>query len=369
MVLALCFALVSCGSADNSKTSGGETEKKENTESTDTTASKALAGKKIGVSMPTRDLQRWVQDGDNMKSKLEEAGYEVELQYGGNKVAEQVSQIENMIAQGCNALVISAIEGESLSDVLAKAKEANVRVIAYDRLIMNTDAVDYYATFDNRLVGTLQGQYIEEKLDLKNAKGPFNIELFTGDSADNNVNFFFGGAMDVLQPYIDSGKLVVPSGQSKMEQCYTPGWATEDAQNRMEDIISKNYSGGETLHAVLSSNDSIAVGVANALASTYTGDYPVLTGQDCDIAAMKNILAKKQSMSIFKDTRLLAEQVVTMIKALGDGSTVPVNDEKTYDNGTGIIPTFLCEPVFADIDNYKSLLIESGYYKEDELKS
>jgi putative multiple sugar transport system substrate-binding protein len=233
---------------------------------------------------------------------------------------------------------------------------------------MNTDALDYYITFDNQLAGTLQGQYIEEKLDLKNAEGPFNIELFTGDSADSNVNFFFGGAMEVLQPYIDSGKLVVPSGQTTKEQCYTPKWSSEDAQRRMEDIIDRYYSDGQTLHAVLSSNDSVAVGVATALVSSYTGDYPILTGQDCDVASMKNILAGKQSMSIFKDTRSLADQVVQMIEAMGNGSTVPVNDETTYDNGNGNVPTYLCEPVFADIDNYKNLLIESGCYTEDQLK-
>ena len=164
-------------------------------------------GETIGVSMPTKDLQRWVQDGENMQAQLEEKGYTVDLQYAANDVQTQVSQIENMIANGDQLLVISAIEGDSLGTVLATAKESEIPVIAYDRLIMNTDAVSYYATFDNYLVGKTQGEYIVEALDLENADGPFNLEMVTGDPGDNNVNFFFGGAMDVLQPYIDEGKL------------------------------------------------------------------------------------------------------------------------------------------------------------------
>lgn len=326
--------------------------------------------KKIGVAMPTKDLQRWNQDGDNMKKKLEKAGFKVDLQYANNEVATQVSQIENMITNGCSVLVIASIDGSSLGTVLEKAKAAKIPVIAYDRLIMGTDAVSYYATFDNTKVGTIQGQYIESKLDLKNQKGPFNIELFTGSADDNNAHFFFNGAMDVLQPYIDKGVLNVVSGQKKFEEVATPNWSTEEAQKRMENLISAYYANGTKLSAVLSNNDSCAIGITNALVNAgYTGDnFPVLTGQDCDITSVKNILAGTQSMSIFKDTRSLAAKVVEMVNAIMDNKKVPVNDEKTYDNGKGIVPTYLCEPVFADADNYKKLLVDSGYYTEAQLK-
>ncbi|PHV69407.1 ABC transporter substrate-binding protein [Sporanaerobium hydrogeniformans] len=324
---------------------------------------------KIGVAMPTKDLQRWNQDGSNMKNQLEQAGYTVDLQYANNDISTQVSQIENMITNGCEALVIASIDGGSLGTVLAKAKEANIPVIAYDRLIMDTDAVSYYATFDNYMVGTIQGNYIVDALDLKNAAGPFNIELFTGSPDDNNARFFFGGAMDVLNPYIESGKLKVVSGQKKFEEVATLNWSTEEAQKRMENLITAYYSDGTQLDVVLSSNDSCAIGISNALQGSYKGEkFPVLTGQDCDVAAMKNILNGKQSMSIFKDTRTLAAKVVEMVNAIMKGAEVPVNDTKTYDNGKGIVPTFLCEPVFADKDNYKELLIDSGYYTEDQLK-
>ncbi len=324
--------------------------------------------KKVGVAMPTKDLQRWNQDGANMKAQLEEAGYTVDLQYAANDIATQVSQIENMINSGCKLLVIASIDGDSLGTVLAQAKEKGVKVIAYDRLIMNSDAVTYYATFDNYMVGTKQGEYIEQQLGLKDGKGPFNIELVTGDPGDNNARFFFGGAMDVLQKYIDNGQLVVKSGQTDFATVATANWSTETAQARFDAIIAANYADGTTLDAVMANNDSTAMGVTNALEANYTGAWPIITGQDCDIANVKNMIAGKQSMSIFKDTRTLASKVVEMVDAIMLGKEAPVNDTKTYDNGTGIIPSYLCEPVFADINNYKQLLIDSKYYTEDQLK-
>lgn len=328
----------------------------------------APTGNKVGVAMPTKDLQRWNQDGSNMQAELEAAGYEVDLQYASNDVATQVSQIENMINGGCSVLVVASIDGESLTTVLEGAKSAGIPVIAYDRLIMNTDAISYYATFDNYMVGTKQGQYIVDALDLDNVDGPFNMEITGGSPDDNNAKFFYQGAIDVLQPYMDAGKIVVPSGQIDFATVGTPAWATETAQSRMENILSSNYSDGTQLDICLCSNDSTALGVENALAANYTGEYPIVTGQDCDIANVKNMIDGKQSMSIFKDTRTLASQVVKMVGQILSGETVDVNDTETYDNGTGVIPSYLCEPVFADVNNYKELLIDSGYYTEADLQ-
>ena len=331
-------------------------------------ADEATAGKKVGVAMPTKDLQRWNQDGSNMQEQLEAAGYEVDLQYASNDVQTQVSQIENMINGGCDVLVIASIDGESLGTVLETAKAAEIPVIAYDRLIMNTDAVSYYATFDNYMVGTKQGQYIIDTLDLDNAAGPFNMEITGGDPGDNNAKYFYNGAMDLLKPYIESGKIVVKSGQVDFEQVATASWATENAQSRMENILSSNYADGTNLDIALCSNDSTALGVENALAANYKGKYPIITGQDCDVANVKNMIDGKQSMSIFKDTRTLAAQVVKMVGQILKGETVDVNDTTTYDNGKGVVPSFLCEPVFADINNYKEILIDSGYYTEADLQ-
>ncbi|MDO4620412.1 MAG: sugar ABC transporter substrate-binding protein [Lachnospiraceae bacterium] len=322
----------------------------------------------IGVAMPTQDLQRWNQDGSNMKAELEAKGYTVDLQYAGNDVTTQVSQIENMIANGDELLVIASIEGDSLGTVLADAKEKGIPVISYDRLIMNTDAVSYYATFDNYLVGKTQGEFLVNALDLDNIEGSVNMEIVTGDPGDNNVNFFYGGAMDVLQPYIDAGKIVIPSGQVSKEEVATVNWSTETAQQRFENILSSYYADGTVLNAVLASNDSTALGVENALAANYTGEYPIITGQDCDVANTINMVNGLQAMSVFKDTRTLASKVVEMVDAIMTGAEAPVNDTETYDNGTGIIPSFLCEPVAVTVDNYKEMLVDSGYYTEDELK-
>jgi len=338
------------------------------------TAVFAKAKAKIGVSMPTKDLQRWNQDGANMKAQLEKAGYDVDLQYAANDIPTQVSQIENMITGKCKVLVIAAIDGSSLSNVLATAKKKKISVIAYDRLIMDTDAVSYYATFDNYKVGTLQGDYLVDKLGLKSrsASDPVYMEFFTGDPGDNNINFFFGGAMDVLKPYLDKGVIVCKSGQTEKAQAATLEWSTERAQSRMENLITSNKYGpkGQQLDAVYCSNDSTAQGVTNALKSAgYTAaNFPIITGQDCDITSVKNMIKGTQSMSIFKDTRTLASKVVEMVEAIASGKKAPVNDTKTYNNNVKVVPSFLCDPVFGDINNYKSLLIDSGYYKESELK-
>ncbi len=327
---------------------------------------------KIGVSMPTQSLQRWNQDGANMKSQLEAAGYAVDLQFAGdNDIPTQVAQIENMIVGGCKVLVIAAIDGSSLTEVLKDAKAKKIPVIAYDRLIMNSNAVSYYASFDNFKVGVIQGTYLRDKLKLDSAAGPFYMELITGDPGDNNAGFFFNGALSILKPYIDSGKVKILSGQTSFAQCATPSWSTEEAQKRFENIITSVGYGpkGKKLDAVMASNDSTAQGVTNALVRAgYTkANFPLLTGQDCDKASVKNMLMGLQSMSIFKDTRTLAAKVVEMVNAIAKGSAVPVNDKKTYNNGTGIIPSFLCDPVFATLDNYKALLIDSGYYKEADI--
>lgn len=326
------------------------------------------SGNRIGVAMPNRQTQRWIQDGDNMRHMLEEAGYQVDLQYADNDIATQIYQIENMIAEDCKVLVIAAVEGEALGTVLDRAKAAGIPVIAYDRLIMGSDAVSYYASFDNWEVGVRQGQFIVDALNLENAGSKvYNIEFVTGDPSDNNINFLFDGAMSVLKPYMDRGVLVTPSGQTEKQNAATPYWDCGFAQDRFEEILEKFYADGKELHAVLANNDTTAMGVANALALKYTGKYPVMTGQDCEIPNVRNMLAGKQAMSVFKDTRILAARAAEMVDALMKGEVPPVNDVQSYDNGTGVIPAFLCEPVVATPDNIRQLLIDSGYYTEAEI--
>ena len=328
----------------------------------------AALAEKVGVSMPTKDLQRWNQDGANMEAQLKDAGYEVDLQFASNDVKTQLDQVENMIAEGADVLVIAAIEGSSLGEALAMAKDEGIPVIAYDRLLMDSDGVSYYATFDNYLVGTVQGTYVKDALDLDNAEGPFNLEITAGDPGDNNARYFYQGAIDVLQEYIDAGKLIVVSGQTAFDDVATPLWATETAQSRAENILSSYYADGSNVDAWLCSNDSTAQGVVAALDANYNGEWPIVTGQDCDKVNVKYMIDGKQSMSVFKDTRTLAAQVVKMVGQIIASEDVDVNDTETYNNNVIVVPSFLCEPVFADVNNYEELLIESGYYTEDDLK-
>jgi putative multiple sugar transport system substrate-binding protein len=326
---------------------------------------------KVGIAMPTKSLQRWNQDGAYLKEKLEEAGYYVDLQYANNQVSTQISQLENMITGQCGTLVIASIDGTALKGVLAQAAKAKVKVIAYDRLIKDSPNVDYYATFDNYLVGKIQGDFIINKLGLKEGKGPYNMECFGGSPDDNNAFLFNKGAMDQLQKYIDSGQLVVVSKQTDMKVIAIQSWKSETAQARMDNLLTAYYA-DKKVDVVLSPNDSLAQGIAASLKAAGYGTpskpFPVLTGQDCDKASMKLILAGMQSMSIFKDTRTLAERTVKMIDQMTSGKTVEVNDTKSYHNGVKVVPSYLCEPVFADINNYKALLLDTGYYTEADLK-
>jgi len=326
----------------------------------------------VGVSMPTMELQRWNQDGQNLKTMLEAEGFRVDLQYAENKVDLQISQLENMITLGVDILVIAAIDGSALGSVLAEAAAEGIQVIAYDRLIMDTPDVDYYATFDNFQVGVLQGEFIVNALGLDTNSGPFNLEIFAGSPDDNNAFFFFNGAMSILQEHIDAGTLVINSGQTEMEQIAIQGWTPAGAQNRMDNLLTAYYA-DKNIDVVLSPNDSLAQGIVASLrAAGYGTDakpFPVLTGQDCDIINVKMMIAGEQSMSVFKDTRVLATRVVEMISAIAEGTTVPVNDTTTYDNRVKVVPTNLSEPIVVTTENYEEVLIEGGYYTREQIEN
>nr|WP_085477669.1 multiple monosaccharide ABC transporter substrate-binding protein [Rathayibacter oskolensis] len=329
----------------------------------------------VGISMPTRSLERWINDGEGLQSKLEDDGCTVDLQYADNKTDQQISQIQNQLAGGSKILVIAAIDGEALAPVLAEAKSQNATVIAYDRLINGTADVDYYATFDNYKVGQLQGEYIEDTLDLANAAGPFNLEPFAGSPDDNNAKFFFSGAWDVLQPYIESGKLVVPSGKSPASDddwasIGIQGWASDKAQAEMDNRLSSFYTGDQKVDVVLSPNDSLAIGIEASLKSAgYApgADYPVISGQDADKANVKAILADEQSMTVWKDTRELGDRVFQMVQSIVAGEEPEVNDTETYDNGEKVVPSYLLEPQVVTKDDVQSALIDSGFLKAGDV--
>ncbi|GGD65887.1 MULTISPECIES: multiple monosaccharide ABC transporter substrate-binding protein [Rhizobium] len=333
----------------------------------------ALAADKgtVGIAMPTKASARWIDDGNNIVKQLQAAGYGTDLQYGDDDIPNQLSQIENMVTKGVKVLVIASIDGTTLSDVLQKAHDAGIKVIAYDRLIRDSGNVDYYATFDNFQVGVLQAGSIVDGLGLKDGKGPFNIELFGGSPDDNNAFFFYDGAMSVLQPYIDSGKLVVKSGQTGMDKVGTLRWDPATAQARMDNLLSANYTDAK-VDAVLSPYDGLSIGIISSLKGVGYGTaaqpLPIVTGQDAEIPSVKSIIAGEQHSTIFKDTRELAKVTVAMVDAVMSGKEPEVNDTKTYDNGVKVVPSYLLKPVAVDKTNYKQILVDSGYYTEDKLK-
>ncbi len=334
-------------------------------------AEQPAAKKLVGISMPTKTSTRWISDGESMVKEFQAMGYDTDLQFADDDIPNQLAQIENMITKGANVLVIAAIDGSTLTDALSKAKEAGVLVIAYDRLLVKSENVDYYATFDNFGVGVIMGSQIEAGLDLKNAAGPFNIELFGGSPDDTNAFYFYDGAMSVLQPYIDSGKLVVQSGQTGMDKVSTLRWDGIVAQARMENLLSAYYT-DKRVDAVLSPYDGLSIGIISALKSVGYGSadqpMPVVTGQDAEVASVKAMIAGEQTYTVFKDTRELAKQTAKMVDAALKGQEVPINDTKTYDNGVKIVPSYLLTPFSVDITNYEKYLVESGYYTADQLK-
>ncbi|MFM9860401.1 multiple monosaccharide ABC transporter substrate-binding protein [Pseudoxanthobacter sp. M-2] len=336
-------------------------------------AAPALAQDKptVGIAMPTKSSARWIADGDNMVKVLTERGYGTDLQYAEDDIPNQLSQIENMVTKGAKVLVIASIDGTTLSDVLQQAKDQDIIVIAYDRLIRATPNVDYYATFDNFQVGVQQAQSLLKGLGLPEAKGPFNIELFGGSPDDNNAYFFYDGAMSVLQPLIDNGTLVVQSGQLGMDKVSTLRWDGATAQARMDNLLSAYY-GDKRVDAVLSPYDGLSIGILSSLKGVGYGSgdmkMPIVSGQDAEVPSVKSILAGEQYSTIFKDTRDLARVTADMVDAALSGKEVQVNDTKTYDNGVKVVPSYLLKPVEVDKSNWEEVLVGSGYYTKDQIE-
>jgi putative multiple sugar transport system substrate-binding protein len=324
-------------------------------------------GKVVGVAMPTQSSERWINDGANMKEQLEALGYEVDLQYAEDDVQAQVSQIENLVAKGVDCLVVAAVDSAALVNALGQAKEAGIPVIAYDRLLMDTDAVSYYATFDNKAVGTLMAQYVEENMDLKNAEADgksYTVELFMGSPDDNNAYFVYDGIMEVIQPYIDNGVLVCESGQIDFESNNTLRWSQETAQQRCENILTANYA-DKKLDIAITAYDGLAYGVRSALegAGYVVGeDWPMITAQDAETMACKNIISGHQTMSICKDTKILAAKCVTMVQAVLEGTEPEINDTEQYNNNVLTVPSYLCVPVAVDKDNLQEVVVDGGVH-------
>lgn len=333
-------------------------------------AASAQAGR-IGIAMPTKSSERWIHDGNNLKESLEALGYKVDLQYAEDNVDEQIAQVENMLTHGVDALIIASIDGSTLTNVLKHAKEQNVVVVSYDRLLVNSPDVDYFATFDSIAIGELQATSLLTGLGvLDGAKGPFNVELFAGSLDDSNTPLYFEGALNILQPYIDSGVLVVRSGQTQLSQCAIEGWDSLKAQARMDNLISAHYSGGEICDGVLSPYDGLSIGILSALKAVGYGTsdlkIPIVTGQDCEVTSIKSMIAGEQYSSIFNNTASLAKVAVDLTTQALSGGKVETNS--TYNNGSVDVPAMAISAVIITLDNYEAELVDSGYIAADLLK-
>ena len=326
----------------------------------------------VGIAMPTKSSARWIDDGNNMVKQFEEAGYTTDLQYAEDDIPNQLAQIENMITKGVDVLVIAAIDGTTLTSALANAEAADIQIVAYDRLIRDSGDVDYYATFDNFKVGVQQANTLVEGLKERFPDvEPWNVELFGGSPDDNNAYFFYDGAMSVLQPLIDEGKIEIPSGQTGMDTVGTLRWDGSVAQARMDNLLSANYT-DKKVHGVLSPYDGLSIGIISSLTGIGygSGDYkmPIVTGQDAEIPSVKAILRGDQYSTIFKDTRELARVTVGMVDALLEGSEPEINDTETYNNGVKVVPSYLLEPVPVSAENWEKVLVDSGYYEKSEIE-
>lgn len=304
----------------------------------------------IGVALPQKTSENWVLAEQLFKDGLASAGFKADVQFANGGVGEQQNQIQSMVTKGAKVIVVGAIDGSQLGTQLKAAADSGAKVIAYDRLVKNTPAVDYYVAYDNFKVGVLQGNALLEGMAKKKANGPYNIELFAGSPDDANAKVFFDGAMSVLQPKIDDGTLKVASGQVKFEQAVTQGWKAENAQKRMDTLVSANYSSGTALDGVLSPNDTLARAVITSVKAAGL-PVPVVTGQDSEVESVKSIMAGEQYSTINKDTRNLVKATIEMVQALQKGTEPTVNDTKSYDNGVKVVPANLLEPVIVTKEN------------------
>ncbi|MBB1511412.1 sugar-binding protein [Tessaracoccus sp. MC1627] len=366
--MVLAVALTACGGGGAGSTTDPTTS---GDASATTSAPAGEAGGSVGVSMPTQTTERWIADGEAVKSQLEEAGFDVDLQFANDDIPTQGQQIDQMITQGVKVLIIAAIDGTALAPQLENAAAQGIKIISYDRLIRDSANVDFYVSFDNFKVGVAQGQSLIDGLEAR-GEGPFNIELFAGSLDDNNAHFFFNGAMSVIQPKIDDGTFTVVSGQTDIEQAATLGWQQEAAQKRMEDLLTANYQGDAKVDGVLSANDGLARGIITALqnngySGTVADGFPIVTGQDAEIASTKLIQDGIQYSTIFKDTRLLAEQAVTAAQDLLAGNEPEANNTEDYDNGVKIVPSYLLDVVTVTQDNITEALVDTGYWTQEEI--
>jgi putative multiple sugar transport system substrate-binding protein len=335
-------------------------------------------GLDVGIAMPETHVARWVTDGEALEANIEAMGYSAEVAFGDGDQTKQNQQIENFITRGVKLLIVASIN-TGVNTVLDEAAEEGIEIISYDRLLMDSADFNYYITFNLSKVGELQGQSIVDALDLDTTTETKFITLFAGSPTDNNAYFFYDGAMSVLNPYIDAGKLEVvgpyprtSADKENFNRIATEGWRAEVAKTRMENLLN-NAAQGVVLDAVLAPNDPVGRAIIEACSNDAkydtTAKLPVVTGQDGELATVQYIRDGKQYMTVFKDSRLLAAATAQLAKAIIEGTTPSIaGTVKTeFDTRKKMVETYLLSPIAVTKDNYMEVIIDSGYYDESEL--
>lgn len=328
----------------------------------------------VGIVLPTKDEPRWLQDQAQFEAILSGAGFTNQVLFSQGSSATEKTNVETLVSQGIDVLIICAQDGAAAAAAVSAAKDAGVTVIAYDRLITGTDAVDYYVTFDSFSVGAAQGQYL---IDNAPEGTGIPLYLYAGAATDNNAFLFFEGAWSVLQPKIADGTFVI-ANSSEAEALSAKTALTRDEEGKIIGQITTDWDfnvakskaeahltaaapkmKGDVL--VLAPNDGTARSIADVFAADKDVTSYLVTGQDSEKASVQYVIDGKQSMTVFKDTRTLASDSVAMAVSILEG-TVPVTDT-TYNNELIDVPAKQTPIIVVTRENVKAALIDSGYYE------
>jgi len=323
-------------------------------------------GKKVGISLPGTDGHDWEKEAAYLAEVLETAGMSASYQFAENEET-QARQIEKMISDGCDALVVAPIDdGTALTEVLAKAEKAKAIVISYGKVIRDSDAVDYCVLFDSRAAGRMQGACIRDALSLNATPGPYLLEIFNGGGSGWDDTELYEGAMQILQPYIDEGSLIVGSGQVSLEDITAVGedGAEIEPGERLEALLDSYGDDNPYPDAILCSSDETALTVAKTLNGMGCMQFPVITGRDCLKDNIQNIIDGRQAMSVYRDGEALADRTSRVLVGAFERHLAKAS-EGVF-NGTVKVPCYFCDPVYVDVWNYQAVLIDSGVYSAEQ---
>ena len=330
-----------------------------------------VSGRRVAIAFPSAADERWSRDGEYLEQRFQEKGCTTHLVYSDGLEEQQTADVTQLIDEGCDLLIVSAIGDTSLAAPLAKAKAAGIPVIAYDKLIRGTDAVNFYVAYDAYRIGEMQGEYCIRALGLKveDTSKEYNVEFIAGNPADTTTGYLFSGAYDTLKPYLDAGVLDVPSEQMTFGQVTEGEWDANAAETRMKTILNTYYDKKTELAIALCSDDEAAKGVSKVLDTSYSGkNHVIVTGCGAEADNLELIRKGKQSMTVYMAPEQEAAVTADLGLTLLAGESADANlisdggwkfecryDTSSYNNGKGIVPSFLIVPEVITADNIRKI--------------